>query len=487
MSQFPRIVLYVRQVSTYNRATRIIGNLPNKMKHNKGLTKQQENIKEGDVQSLASIELKARELLGDVASSKFTTCTHTSLNNICKLVNFLKKHRIARKTINRNHGIYHILKVYYASRDLEIQQQARVALALLGYVGPVKGRGVRILSLDGGGTRGIMTIEMLKVISERSGGKPIHEMFDLIIGTSTGAILAVLLGVEKYSLSRCAALYERLSREIFTARRLEGTARLLYKQSYYDTTGLERILKELLGDTHEMIDSAAYVGPKVAVLSTLMNYEQLKSFIFRNYHLPKEEDGKSFYRGSSEHKYWEAVRASTAAPGYFEEMVLGHRVHQDGGFLNNNPTAVAIHESKRLWPNTPFQAVVSLGTGTYHGNVGRYGTAKISDGHLSPKEKFKKLVYSATDVEATHEILSDLIPGDTYVRLNPNMSANIPLDVSDPEDLERLRQDTRNYVTKFDHKFELVVNALAKEKSVVDRAHDDLMLQKRLSFPSFSV
>lgn len=66
---------------------------------------------------------------------------------------------------------------------------------------------------------------------------------------------------------------------------------------------------------------------------------------------------------------------------------------QDGGLLINNPTALAIHECKCLWPNTPLQCVLSLGTGRYE-TAGRNGTT-----YTSLKAKLTNVISSATDTE----------------------------------------------------------------------------------------
>lgn len=67
---------------------------------------------------------------------------------------------------------------------------------------------------------------------------------------------------------------------------------------------------------------------------------------------------------------------------------------QDGGLLINNPTALAIHESKCLWPNTPVQCVVSLGTGRYE-----TATKTSSSTYTSLKTKLTNVISSATDTE----------------------------------------------------------------------------------------
>ena len=82
----------------------------------------------------------------------------------------------------------------------------------------IKGRqvskqGLRILSMDGGGMKGMTTVRMLKQI-EQGTGKRIHELFDLICGTSTGGMLAVALGIKHMTLDQCEEIYKKLGMSV---------------------------------------------------------------------------------------------------------------------------------------------------------------------------------------------------------------------------------------------------------------------------------
>jgi patatin-like phospholipase/acyl hydrolase len=69
--------------------------------------------------------------------------------------------------------------------------------------------GLTILSMDGGGMRGLATVQMLRRL-EKGTGRRIHEIFDLICGTSTGGMLAVALGIKGMTLDECEEVYKSL-------------------------------------------------------------------------------------------------------------------------------------------------------------------------------------------------------------------------------------------------------------------------------------
>ena len=137
--------------------------------------------------------------------------------------------------------------------------------------------------------------------------------------------------------------------------------------------------------------------PRVSAVSSVVNMDVSRPYIFRNYALPHRS--QSQYSGSFRHRAWEAVRASSAAPGYFGEFKLEDNVHQDGGLLVNNPTAVAIHEARCLWPNANLQSVVSVGTGRSQ-PLDLVANLEGSDpSSTSWKQKLVKVIDSATDTE----------------------------------------------------------------------------------------
>ncbi|XP_032361712.1 calcium-independent phospholipase A2-gamma [Etheostoma spectabile] len=319
------------------------------------------------------------------------------------------------------------------ARDLPLQGAVREALALIGYTEPVKGRGIRVLAIDGGGTRGLLALQTLHKLQNLT-GKRVHQLFDYICGVSTGAILAFMLGIFQIPLDECEEMYRKLGSDVFKQNVIVGTVKMGWSHAFYDSEIWENILKERMGE-RRMIESARDPHcPKVSAVSTIVNRGlPLKAYTFRNYRLMPGV--RSHYLGDCNHKMWQAIRASSAAPGYFQEFVLGKDLHQDGGLLINNPTALAIHECKCLWPNTPLQCVLSLGTGRYE------AAGKNSTTYTSLKTKLTHVISSATDTEEVHTML----------------------------DLNFLKGEGERYLERNEAKLRKVASVLSQEKSAIQR------------------
>ncbi|XP_040886423.1 calcium-independent phospholipase A2-gamma isoform X1 [Toxotes jaculatrix] len=347
------------------------------------------------------------------------------------------------------------------ARDLPLQAAVREALAVVGYTEPVKGRGIRVLAIDGGGTRGLLALQTLHKLQDLT-GKRVHQLFDYICGVSTGAILAFMLGIYQIPLEECEEMYRKLGSDVFKQNVIVGTVKMGWSHAFYDSEIWENILKERMGDGC-MIESARDPHcPKVSAVSTIVNRGlPLKAYVFRNYRLMPGV--RSHYLGDCKHKMWQAIRASSAAPGYFQEFVLGKDLHQDGGLLINNPTALAIHECKCLWPNTPLQCVLSLGTGRYE------TTGKNNTTYTSLKTKLTNVISSATDTEEVHTMLDALLPPDTYFRFNPYMSEDIPLNESRVEKLNFLKSEGERYLERNEAKLRKAASVLGQEKSTIQR------------------
>lgn len=366
------------------------------------------------------------------------------------------------------------------TKDETLQAAVREILALIGYVDPVKGRGIRILSIDGGGTRGVVALQTLRKLVELT-QKPVHQLFDYICGVSTGAVLAFMLGLFHMPLDECEELYRKLGSDVFSQNVIVGTVKMSWSHAFYDSQTWEKILKDRMGSAL-MIETARNPAcPKVAAVSTIVNRGITpKAFVFRNYgHFPGIN---SHYLGGCQYKMWQAIRASSAAPGYFAEYALGNDLHQDGGLLLNNPSALAMHECKCLWPDSPLECIVSLGTGRYESDVRNSAT------YTSLRTKLSNVINSATDTEEVHVMLDGLLPPDTYFRFNPVMCENIPLDESRNEKLDQLQLEGLKYMERNEQKMKKLAKILSQEKTTLQKINDWIKLKTDMyeGLPFFS-
>lgn len=362
------------------------------------------------------------------------------------------------------------------------------ALALMGWVGLPRGPGPNILSLDGGGIRGLIAIEILRHL-ERITARPVHELFDFIIGVSTGAIIAAVIGSGIGNLETASGMYHTLSKEMFgNTSVIGGTSRLVWTHSYYDTEAWEKMLRENLREC-SLTECNRYNTPKMALVSCVVNRGggRPSPFVFRSY-----ESGwrvRSALPGTSAAQVWQAVRASAAAPTYFHEYRLHGLLHQDGGIMVNNPTGVGVHEAKLLFGVEEVRrgTVVSVGTGkALHRHPHPHphprmqhmqhnqpsGATPADTAGTSWRDKFNKILDSATDTEGVHLVLNDMLPDGQYFRFNPPLMQECAIDEIDPHRLRDLSIDTQAYIRRNQHKFEQAAAMLTRKRGIAQRAMD---------------
>jgi uncharacterized protein len=254
-------------------------------------------------------------------------------------------------------------------------------------------RTVAILSIDGGGVRGLIPALVLRELQKKTRTyrrkQKLYQLFDLIAGTSTGALLALgltapaspspVLRKEQaqkeqaqkeqagdieartpaLDLEDLVELYTRYGIEIFPSRlfRRFQTVKQVFSEKY-DAAPLEAILARLFG-VLTVQDALANV------LITAYDTERRTPFFFkrRPEHYPHSDDLEFYTR--------DAARAAAAAPTYFEPALIRpvHGAGQpvclvDGAVFANNPAMCAYIEARKMYPWARRFIILSLGTGT---------------------------------------------------------------------------------------------------------------------------
>jgi uncharacterized protein len=204
-----------------------------------------------------------------------------------------------------------------------------------------------VLSIDGGGIRGLIPALVLAEIEQRS-GKRVFELFDLIAGTSTGGILAcALCAPDPLPAEQLVGLYVEEGPSIFNRslwQRIRSAEGLLDEK--YDSADLDRALERFLSDKR-----LAETKPELIVPA--YNMGDPGPYFFKS--RKAREEGEDFTLA-------EVARATSAAPTYFEPFELQGQALVDGGVFAANPAMCAVAEVLRFQPAAEI-ALLSLGTG----------------------------------------------------------------------------------------------------------------------------
>jgi len=318
----------------------------------------------------------------------------------------------------------------------------------------IKKGGAKILSLDGGGIRGLVLVKMLDCLYKFT-NQPITSMFDWLIGTSTGGILCLALAVGKTPME-CQGLYFKLKDKVFVGKRP------------YEVKPMEDFLKEEFSE--ELMMSQLPPKPLVAVTATLADRYPADLHMFRNYTSPMDILGvresllptMSPVKKPDQQTVWRAARSSGAAPTYFR--AAGRFI--DGGLVANNPTLdilTEIHERNaalrgvgRVSECQEIGCVVSLGTGDPP-------TEKVDSIDLFRPDSIMGVPQLLFGMSAMGRLLVDQassagnrvvdrarawcsMANIAYMRLCPQLASDIPLDETSDEVLVEMLWMTQVYM-----------------------------------------
>jgi uncharacterized protein len=230
----------------------------------------------------------------------------------------------------------------------------------------------RILSMDGGGVRGAISVAFLarieKVLSDRLGGDVrLGDWFDLIGGTSTGALIAGALALG-YKVKQVEDFYLRIAPKCFRPNRFG----IPLFQAKFDAEGLRAEIIEVVKDraisSRDIVTGLCVITKRMDTCSPWI--------LANNPRAPYWLDGPE-WEGNDKYKLATLVRASTAAPHYFDPETFPISTKETGLFIDggvtpfNNPS-LALFQMATFkpfgicWPTGPDRlSVTSIGTGTY--------------------------------------------------------------------------------------------------------------------------
>ena len=235
---------------------------------------------------------------------------------------------------------------------------------------------VRILTIDGGGIRGILPARLLQAL-EKVAVRHTTEMFDLIAGTSTGGIIGCGL-VARVSPEDLADMYAIHGGEIFSGSLWRTVVTLdNLRGPKYAPDALEELLKKKLGEDSWL---SSVTGPDLLVPSyciQLPKPEPLEGsnvlttrrpYFFKSWKASGRLLDPGEKADESDFQLWQIACATSAAPTYFPPATVTSKAGSqfamiDGGVFANNPAMCALASARLLFDADKF-IVVSLGTGS---------------------------------------------------------------------------------------------------------------------------
>ncbi|TKW55540.1 Calcium-independent phospholipase A2-gamma [Colletotrichum tanaceti] len=372
--------------------------------------------------------------------------------------------------------------------------------------------GARLLALDGGGVRGVMSLivlqEIMQRIQRRMGLKeeplPV-DYFELAAGTSTGGIIGILLFRFRMTATKAIETYDTIAKDIFEPKiggfsidflpekvsSFINNSKTVFQNSRYDGASLQRAIHKVvqehgLGDDKGLKGDALLQHPeagKMLVCTTARDRAEtvlMKTYKDTNNYVPSVAN--DIMRDNCDKiTISVAARATSAAPTYFPEIRWPEGQKKtltfwDGGLLNNNPI-------DQLWyarydlvkpgdPEPKISCVISLGTGWSKADSPSDSWFNIT-GVLSTVVAFSTNTNAkAKDFSRHMTTLNNRVEhaNTKYVRFNPSLK-NETIGLADYHKMDLLKSLARDYVNdpKQNEWIEKAVEAICPKSSQTEK------------------
>ena len=333
---------------------------------------------------------------------------------------------------------------------------------------------IRILSIDGGGIRGIIPARVLAAIEERT-GVPTAENFDLIAGTSTGGILALGLsrpdneGNPQFTAADLANIYGERGEEIFNRDQREVTgleariapvrellARIVNVPGIEGLPGIgplvapiREVLPHLEGLTDERYSNEGLIGVLRDQFGDTTLGDALTRTMVTTYDMQSRRPIflRSWEPIDAAVQMSDAALATSAAPTFFEpvQLTIGEQARTliDGGIFVNTPTVSAYAEAIGIFPGETDFFVLSLGTGESTQQLD-YQDA-VNWGKLEWLPELLECMFDGMS-DATDDQMERIL-GANYIRLQRNLQpGNERMDDATPGNILALEELAREII-----------------------------------------
>ncbi|WCR55967.1 patatin-like phospholipase family protein [Rickettsia asembonensis] len=353
----------------------------------------------------------------------------------------------------------------------------------------------RILSLSGGGVKGIAELVVLAEIEERT-GKSISELFPIITGTSVGGLVAGLLTIPreqgskepKYSAKEALEIFKNAAPKIFEKRWYRGIKQVF--QHKYSSKALQDVLEKELGNNRLSNSTSRLIIPVTDLES---DGREVKLF-----------DSRDSY--SSHIKTKDVLLATTAAPTYFKAVSNREDIknytqinkkdisynYVDGGLAANRPMLEVLKRLKqeRKGSEAASQSMQSLSNSdlksavnsnifgvslSFNNEIGSYKARTNSKfdgilGWLSKGKLVDRLLKSSEDA-ATEGVKSMLTPKDQHIEFTiPITKATSNLDDASPRNIAALEELGRKLIKEKDKELNTLCKQLVESVSTTTNA-----------------